>query len=52
MSYVLNLQGMENAPQQNGAESATIFSTVSVSLCFFSTISVVACMTTFHPHAG
>jgi hypothetical protein len=48
MSFVLELQGLNQAPQNADPASTGIFSTVSFSLCSISTVSVVACLT-HHP---
>jgi len=43
MSRILNLQGLEDSAAAS-PDTGTPFSTVSVSVCSFSTFSVVACI--------
>jgi hypothetical protein len=44
MSFVLNLQSMDGAPQQNGPDSTGIWSTISTSFCLISTWSIALCI--------
>lgn len=43
MSRILNLQGLEDSAAAS-PDTATIYSSVSVSACSFSTFSIVACI--------